>query len=204
MKLQQYSEDQPIWFTSDTHFSHENIIHFCHRPFKSVEEMNEQLIKNWNARVAKDDVVYHLGDFSWGGSDNSSRILEQLNGKIHLIFGNHDGKLGDSILAKFAQVTPQTLIMIGGRKIYLSHFPFLCYTGVYKKPEQAIWSLFGHVHTCPENNLGEDFGRLQYCFPTQYDVGVDFNNYAPISYAEIKNKINYQVEHNCNLLCWTH
>ncbi len=53
-----------IWFTSDTHFGHANIIRFCDRPFKDIQEMNERLIANWNAVVRPGDSVYHMGDFS--------------------------------------------------------------------------------------------------------------------------------------------
>ena len=57
-----------VFFTSDTHFYHGNIIRFCNRPFKSVEMMNETIISNWNNTVGQDDIVFHLGDFCLGGS----------------------------------------------------------------------------------------------------------------------------------------
>jgi len=56
-----------IWFTSDTHFNHRNIIGYAQRPFESVEEMNEVMIERWNASVRGEDTIYHLGDFSFGG-----------------------------------------------------------------------------------------------------------------------------------------
>lgn len=79
-----------VFFTSDTHFNHANIIDFCKRPFGSVEEMNEALIANWNRVVSKDDIIFHLGDFCFGGSEVWNSILDRLNGKIYLILGNHD------------------------------------------------------------------------------------------------------------------
>ena len=66
-----------VFFTSDTHFNHANIIKFCERPFGSIEEMNEALIANWNRVVGKDDIVFHLGDFCFGGSEAWNSILEK-------------------------------------------------------------------------------------------------------------------------------
>ena len=80
------------FFTSDTHFNHANIISFCNRPFKDVEQMNEVMIANWNHVIGKDDSVFHLGDFCLGGAAEWTKILDRLNGKIYLIMGNHDLK----------------------------------------------------------------------------------------------------------------
>ena len=79
-----------IYFISDTHFWHRNIIKYTKRPFETVEQMNEHIIKCWNEVVSPDDVVYHLGDFSFGSSEQVANIIERLNGKIILIMGNHD------------------------------------------------------------------------------------------------------------------
>jgi calcineurin-like phosphoesterase family protein len=79
-----------IWFTSDTHFFHENVIKYCSRPYQNIEEMNSKLIDNWNSCVKKNDIVWHLGDFSFGSKDNIRKILPRLNGRIRLIKGNHD------------------------------------------------------------------------------------------------------------------
>lgn len=78
------------FFTSDTHFYHTNILKYCNRPFKNTEEMNAILIEKWNAKVKKDDVIWHLGDFCFGGKDNIKEIFPKLNGKINLVLGNHD------------------------------------------------------------------------------------------------------------------
>lgn len=79
-----------IWIISDTHFRHKNIIRYCDRPFSSVTEMNEQLISKWNAKVSKEDIVIHLGDFSCGSIGEIRNIRNRLNGNIILIKGNHD------------------------------------------------------------------------------------------------------------------
>lgn len=80
-----------IFFTSDLHFGHEHIIQFNHRPFRNVTEMNRQLISNYNAVVQPEDTVYLLGDLSFQISvEKANALIAQLNGKKHLILGNHD------------------------------------------------------------------------------------------------------------------
>lgn len=84
-------------------------------------------------------------------------------------------------------------IEIEKRSIYLNHYPFLCYGGSYRSNDDAVWQLFGHVHSGP-NSSGLDCDRLINLFPYQYDVGVDNNNYSPISWSEVKNKIQHQID----------
>lgn len=96
-----------VWFTSDTHFYHENIIRFCNRPYWQLEGgdraaapdrvpdmdwMNTDMVNKWNARVRPHDIVYHLGDFCFGSPTKWNSILDRLNGRIILIQGNHDHK----------------------------------------------------------------------------------------------------------------
>jgi calcineurin-like phosphoesterase family protein len=181
------------FFTSDSHWGHKRIIELCKRPFKDVEEMNNSLIANWNKVVPKNGVVFHLGDFAFGGSELWNKVLDQLNGKIYLILGNHDrGNLRENYIKKFELVTPQMQVEIEGRSVYLNHYPFLCYGGSYRG-ENAVWQLFGHTHSGP-NCTGLDCGRLNILFPYQYDVGVDNNNYTPISWQQVKDVINQQIE----------
>ena len=87
--------EKQIWFTSDTHFLHTNIIRFSNRPFKDVNHMTEELIRAWNEVVGEDDDVYHLGDVSLGRADKTVTILNRLNGNIHLITGNHEKSVLD-------------------------------------------------------------------------------------------------------------
>ena len=153
------------FFTSDTHFNHANIIKFCNRPFKDVEQMNDVMIANWNSVIGKDDTVFHMG--------------------------NHDLKnIRQGFISRFEHVAMQMRIEIGKKRIYLCHYPFLCFEGGYK---DDVWQLFGHVHT-RRSNSGIDVGRLQYLYPTQYDVGVDNNNFTPVSFGQVKRIIDKQVE----------
>lgn len=206
MNIIKFNSTNNIFFTSDTHFHHENIMKFCNRPFKSVEEMDEVLISNWNSVVGKNDIIFHLGDFAFGGSEVWNGVLNRLNGKIHLILGNHDVKnIREGYMSKFESVSYQQLINVCGRLVYLNHFPFLCYAGSYRNPKAVIYQLYGHVHSRPHPNLnniddpevkdilGKDEPRLQYTFSTQYDVGVDNNNFTPISFNEVNKIIQNQL-----------
>ena len=189
-----YNDGSKVFFTSDTHWGHGNIIKFCDRPFKDVEEMNYKLIENWNKKVPQDGLVFHLGDFAWGGSDMWKNIRQQLNGEIILIKGNHDQKNMSSTAEQtlFKYSAWQMLIEVEGRKVLLNHFPFLCYAGVYRDPKGLVYNLYGHVHSGP-GKKGEDIPRLIHTFPTQFDVGVDNNDYEPISWYEVNEKIQKQL-----------
>ena len=180
-----------LWFTSDTHFCHENIIRFSGRPFSNAAEMNEELIRRWNAIVPEDGIVFHLGDFCMGGSRDWNDIMYRLHGKIYLILGNHDMKnIKQGFMQRFELVTQQMSIRVGGQSIILNHNPFLCYGGSYRD----VWQFFGHVHSGPLSHTGLDHPRLSMLFPLQYDVGVDYNDFRPVSYFEVKAKIEAQVE----------
>lgn len=176
-----------IWFTSDTHFGHQNILKFCERPFVSVEEMDNTIIERWNLKVGKDDIVFHLGDFAFATNKRWQELISLLNGKIYLILGNHDITRwpGTYTMQLFDRVENQMMLKIDNKyKVYLNHFPFLCYDGTYRNPEDCTIQLHGHVHE-RVGGIGKDDQRLQYRFPYQYDVGVDNNNFYPISWEEI-------------------
>ena len=192
------SSEVKIWFTSDLqlHFGHQNIIKFCNRPWETTEEMDKALIENWNSVVGKDDIVFDLGDFAFASNWRWKEILSQLNGKHYLILGNHDITRwpGDPIMKLFEEVHQQLILKIDDRWMYLNHYPFLCYGGSWRGPQTAVYALHGHVHSGPDCS-GKDCDRLNVLFPYQYDVGVDNNNYTPISWEEVQEKIAYQLEH---------
>ena len=189
-----YTDGSKIFFTSDTHFGHDNIIKFCDRPFKDIEEMDFKLIENWNKKVPQDGLVFHLGDFAWGGYEVWKKVRDQLNGDIILIKGNHDQKNMTATAEQelFKHVTWQMFIQIEGRKLWLNHYPFLCYAGVYREPKKLIYQAYGHVHSGP-GKKGQDIPRLVNTYPMQYDVGVDNNNYEPISWEELNAAIGKQL-----------
>ena len=195
--ITKYQSGDNIFFTSDTHFCHANIIKFCGRPFKDVEEMNEALISNWNKVVGPTDIVYHLGDFCFAGSAEWHSILGRLNGRIHLIIGNHDEKnLRQGYEKLFESIVPQARLFIEGYNVYLNHYPFMCYPGY--KPYTI--QLFGHIHSSHSKFDGLDAVIAKKSLqPSQYDVGVDWNNFTPISWREVIEKIKYQKENNVNM-----
>lgn len=142
-----------FFYISDLHFGHFNIMRFDNRPFRSVEEMDGTLIKNWNSVVDKDDTVYILGDFCWLTEGRWIEILEQLNGNKVLIRGNHDLKYMSATLRRmFADVKDYKEVRDNGRRVLLSHYPMPFYRGAYN-PD--IVHLYGHIHTTIENNFME-------------------------------------------------
>ena len=113
--------------------------------------------------------------------------------------GNHDEKNRTAGIDQlFDYVSQQMRILIGNQTVYLNHFPYLCFSHqnpAYYKDYHI--QLFGHVHSGPKSTA-TDMERLKYCFPTQYDVGVDNNNYCPISWEQVKDKINEQIKNYLN------
>ena len=111
-----------IYFTSDLHFSHTNVIDFCERPFKTIEEMDEHIIKKWNKRVKDCDIVYVLGDVQW--FIKKTDILPRLKGTKILIRGNHDRKASFMVKRGFDFAVEEAVIMIAGQRVRLSHYPY--------------------------------------------------------------------------------
>ena len=196
-----YPEDS-IFFTSDLHFGHKNILNFCKRPWETTEEMDKALITNWNSVVPKDGIVFDLGDFAFAPNSRWKEIIGQLNGEHHLILGNHDITRypGHQVMELFAGVYQQLHLKIENKHVILNHYPFLCYGGSYRAPENATIQLYGHVHSGPDAD-GLDIERLKYLFPYQYDVGIDNNNYTPVSWKQIKEIINKQVNDSNLVSC---
>ena len=193
-----------VFLTSDTHFFHTNVLKYCNRPFGSVEEMNRALIDNWNSVVGPDDHVYHLGDFSFGNNEKWNSILEPgvLNGNIHLILGNHDVPriFKEGIKReRFCEITYQKMLLVDGWTIFLNHFPFLDFSN---NIDHEVIALCGHVHYngTTTGTLTEE--KLRLFQWNQYDVGVDNNNYTPISLEKVFEKIKFQRDNNTNMSYW--
>ena len=140
-----------IFYISDTHFGHKNILKYDNRPYFTVAEMDADLIKRWNNAVKPTDTVYHLGDFSWLKPAEESEILQQLNGTKILIRGNHDYKP----TAEWAGVLPFAEIVDNGRHVILSHFPIAS----YKNMTHGYYHLYGHVHNSFEDGLFDAYRR---------------------------------------------
>lgn len=135
------------YYIADLHFSHENIIKFDDRPYQTVAQMNEDLIKKWNGTVTSNDDVYVLGDMFWK-PEEAPMILEQLKGRIHLIKGNHD-KISPEMLHYFTSISGYSEFNDNGKHVILCHYPIMFYNHSYMK---NCWMLCGHVHNTRENS----------------------------------------------------
>jgi calcineurin-like phosphoesterase family protein len=180
-----------IWFTSDTHYFHHNIIKYSNRPFNNIEEMRDVLVEKWNSVVQKDDIVFHLGDVAMGGKKRASElrdILFSLNGTINLIKGNHDNYVLDSpCRERFNWIKDYFELSYGHKKIILQHFPLLTWNNAGKtddKNQPASFHLHGHSHS------GIDHINAT---TTRMDVGVDSQNYEPRSIESIIDEMNCRV-----------
>jgi calcineurin-like phosphoesterase family protein len=167
-----------LFFTADTHFGHANIIQYTNRPFDSASHMDEVLIANWNSVVGPDDEVYHLGDFALCNPEPCHRILSRLNGRIHLIRGNHE-KTALCMPERFEWVkdyhemhVPSARAGRGKQMIVLCHYAMR----VWNASHHGSWQLYGHSHGA----LPDDSGLLS------IDVGVDCHGYTPISFAQVE------------------
>lgn len=169
-----------IYFTSDLHLNHEAAIRMCNRPFETLEEMNLTLINNINAMVKKHDTLYILGDATYkGGLEDANKLISQINGKKILIRGNHDRKYDPTLFDDIRDFLEVHLGCSGQNySISLMHYPMV----EWPKSRHGSIHLHGHQHNGPEYNQ-----RMKEQGIRRYDVGVDANNYCPVSLQQILN-----------------
>ena len=163
---------QKTWFTADLHFWHKNICRYSHRPFSSVEEMNEGLIANFNSVVQPFDFVYHLGDFAFGNRVQKQEIFARLNGIWTFVLGNHDGGLEKSLLEKWPNDKGRGKITgfhnlliksINGVQFVMCHYAMR----TWPNSQHGTIQLYGHSHgTLPHHQVNGVFLKCM-------DVGVD-------------------------------
>ena len=163
-----------LYFTSDLHFYHENIIKHTNRHYFNVEKMNNDLIKKWNEKINFHDEVYILGDFTMKGAKLATDILCQLKGKKHLIRGNHDDFVDSSEFNKslFCSIQYYAEVIYSNIQFVLFHYPILEWNGMAK----GSISLHGHQHNHEYYNYKNLERRIR-----RFDVGVDANNMMPVS-----------------------
>lgn len=179
------TESTNVWISSDWHLFHKNIIKYSKRPFENIEEMNFSIIENWNSCVGENDICFFLGDFAFPSSNDEERelirIVRSLKGKeIHFINGNHDKKLKQSIKNAFTSIRDYCEITVNEQFIVMSHYPFLS----WNKSFYNSWMLHGHCH----GNLKEDLHSKR------EDVGIDCWNYSPVSFSQLKQKMDSKLE----------
>lgn len=181
--------------TSDEHIGHRNIIlpTYCNRPFSSIEEMGEGLIKNHNDVVKEKDIVWHLGDFSMSERYVKDH-LARLNGSHYLIMGNHDKPYKGSPDALkryyeygFKDIFISFCLDLSFGRVLMQHMPFYNEQGVDKRfkdkrPTQenmklsgSKYLIHGHSHAKPEHRRKDN----------AIDVGVDGWNYSPVSEEQL-------------------
>lgn len=160
-----------IYFTSDSHFHHKNILNFENRPYNSTEEMTEDMIRLWNEQVNDNDTIYHLGDLCLGNFKQTVDVLKQLKGKIILIKGNHDfskhyKKINEmGLLHEYHEVG--ITLNYNKQQMWLTHYPF----EIGLRPRK--WSVHGHIHG---NESSWD---------NQINVGVDSPHFKHKPFGEL-------------------
>ncbi len=192
---------QMLWFTSDTHYNHANICSattqwknpITCREFISLEQMNSHLIANINAKVAQDDILFHLGDWSFGGFEQIQKFRDRIFCKnVHIITGNHDHhieKNRENCQSLFSSVNKYldlivkwnagTTYYIGEQRFALMHFPIASWDNMAK----GAIHLHGHVHFPANKRIGS--GKMM-------DVGCDGNGLKPIPLSQIMSIMNKQ------------
>ena len=157
------------WFTADEHYGHYNIIKYCERPFKTVEEMDETLIANHNEVVQKTDIVIHVGDFTLVKKDRASEYIQRLTGNHIFLLGSHDRWLNNNARQIWEK-------RIEGQVIVACHYAMRR----WPRSHYGSWQVYGHSH-----------GGLP-PVGKQYDVGVDNNNFYPVSFYQLRDIMEKQ------------
>ena len=181
-----------VYFTSDLHLGHKGIISLCNRPFSSVDEMDDALIRGWNKRVKVADTVYIIGDLIWN-KEKTVEYLSELSGHKVLITGNHDKdwlKLCDAD-ACFEQISPYLETSLNCHPITFCHYPMLEWHNSRKKGSTKLgYMIHGHIHNKREG-LYEVLCKQEHIL----NAGVDINNYVPVTFEELQeNNAIFKVE----------
>ena len=158
-------KNKKTWFISDLHFGDDRF-DILQRPFKSLDEMHETLISNWNSRVSDNDLVFLLGDAVYVDDDKYFNLLGELKGDKLLIIGNHDEEKLDKLNDHFINMVDEAFITIGGDGYYLNHYPVNC--------KKEHFNICGHIHSS---------WKVQ---RNAINVGVDVNHFRPYSLNDIK------------------
>lgn len=187
------------WFTSDQHFGHNNVINFCHRPWKFLSDMEKALVDRWNEVVGKNDIVFMLGDFTLTKDKTIiPKIIKSLNAaSIYVVLGNHDTAEDFKKCDKRVKILSDiTTVWISGWdeqkpqkevELVLSHFPLATWSHFWR----GVVNLHGHIHSGP-GKFGEvdNPGIDLHLKPNlTYDVGVDNNRYYPVEIRDILTKL---------------
>ena len=175
------------YYISDVHFGHRNILEFEDRPFENTDEMDEEYIRRWNAKVGKGDEVYILGDLSFHRGEGTVKILKRLNGMKFLVKGNHDHLFladKDFDQSLFRWVKDYHIVKDDGDYIVLFHYPIQ----TWDRKHYGALHFYGHVHS----NKGTMHPML-YEITRSYNVGIDIIQ-EPMTKDEILKFYSEEVE----------
>ncbi len=177
---------QQLYFTSDTHYMHQNICRGTTRwsnadgftrNFDTLDQMNDRIVNGINSTVGQDDILFHLGDWSFNGFERIEEFRNRINCRnIHLILGNHDHHIErdrEGIQRLFSSVNQYTELEVNKEyNFVLMHYPIMS----WNKMNDSVVHLHGHVHLSPDRRIGK--GKIM-------DVGVDGNGMDPISLSKV-------------------
>jgi calcineurin-like phosphoesterase family protein len=176
-----------IWFTSDSHFGHANLLTFkadggglVRAGFRDVDHMDEVMIERWNAVVKPTDKIYHLGDVAMN-KRALERVLPRLMGKKRLILGNHDMEDMSVYRQWFQKIASWRHFTGDGWAIVATHFP-LHPSAFLERYEGACLNVHGHLHERVVRNGGRNRRRAVVPDPRYRSVCVEQTNYAPVNY----------------------
>lgn len=181
--------NKKIYFISDTHFNHKNIIKYCNRPFKNIEEMNKVLIENWNNTVTDFDTIFHLGDVALTNESEMKEIIPKLKGKKILIKGNHDKKSKEFFRSVGFEIIPDNPLKLDTEKLILSHEPL-----ADKEIPEGYINIHGHIHNNPLHKINPTTNEMEYpeelySEKLHINVSVDVIDFKPISLEELLKKV---------------
>ena len=181
-----------IFFISDTHFYHNNVIRLSERPFKDMDEMHNVIIKNWNETIKKTDEIYILGDFSFKGSATEvNDLVKKLHGKKYLIRGNHDRYIDDPDFdhSNFEWIRYYHTFKEHNQRFVLFHYPILEWQGIH----HGAIHLYGHVHN-NETHLEAEVDFEKILGTRAVNVSAEVLNYRPISIYEVLELVRTREE----------
>ncbi len=169
-----------LYYMSDLHFGHKNILDLCNRPFSNVEDMNRYMVNKINEICKKEDTLYILGDVA-SSTGYIVPLLRQINCQLVLIVGNHDlHQLEYSSFRKcFKDICYYKTVSDGDYRIFLSHYPLAEWDGFYR----GNYLFYGHVH-----NATTGGAAIMQMFPQAVNVGVDVQNFLPHTAEELISK----------------
>lgn len=173
-----------LFFTSDTHFCHNQGFLYEPRGFSSIEEHDETIVENWNKVVKPEDRVIHLGDVMLNDNEKGIEYIKRLNGEICIVWGNHDTDARKELLSILPNVIVLGYAHVFKYKklsIYLSHYPTLTANYDDKRLSQHVINLHGHTH--------QQANFLYPNNPFMYHVGVDSHNCTPVHIDEVMTDI---------------